>query len=224
MSTTLSEMKEPRSLLDLSTVMPVISLADAADAAPVARAIERSGVPLILVALDNPVGYGAIERIAAETPDIIVGAAAVTDLDQPARARDAGAEFLVAGVGHAPMRDAMRATELPHLPGVSNALQAMELLDDGYTDMVLTSAGAAGGIRQLKTLAAFAPAARFCAADGISPGDLPRYLSSPNVGCVAADWVAPVDAVRRRDWDRIQRLAEVALKLSTPAVTTVRAL
>lgn len=217
-------MKEPRSLLDLSTVMPVLSLADAADAVPVARTIERSGVPLILVALHSPVGYAAIERIAAEVPEIIVGAAAVTDLDQPARARDAGAEFLVADAGHAPLRDAMRATELPHLPGVSNALQAMEMLDDGYTDMVLTSAGAAGGMRQLKTLAAFAPAARFCAAGAITPGDLPRYLSAPNVGCVAADWLAPADAVRRRDWDRIQRLAEVALTLSTPTVATVRAL
>lgn len=211
-------------MLDVATVMPVISLADAADAVPVARAIERSGTPLIVVTLGNASGYAAIERIATEVPEIIVGAGAVTDVDQPARARQAGAEFLVAGVGHAPLRDAMRATELPHLPGVSNALQAMELLDDGYTDMVLTSAGAAGGIRQLKTLAAFAPAARFCAADGIGPGDITRYLSAPNVGCVAADWLVPADAVRRRDWDRIQRLAEVALKLSTPTVTTVRAL
>lgn len=217
-------MKEPRSLLDVAAVMPVLTLHDAADAVPVARAIGRAGVPLVLVTLDSPTGYAAIERIAAESPETIVGAAGVTEVDQPARARAAGAEFLVATVGHDPLRGAMRDTELPHLPGVSNALQAMELLEDGYTDMVLTSAGGPGGSRQLKALAAFAPAARFCAAGGVGPGDLSRYLSAPNVGCVAADWLAPADAVRLGDWDRIQRLSEVALKLANPTVTAERAL
>lgn len=211
-------------MLDIAAVMPVIALPDAADAVPVARAIGRAGVPLVLVSLDSPTGYAAIERIAAEAPDTIVGAAAVTEVDQPARARAAGAEFLLATVGHAPLRDAMRDSELPHLPGVSNALQAMELIEDGYTDMLLPSSGAAGGSRQLKALAAFTPAARFCVAGGVGPGDLRRYLSAPNVGCVAADWLAPDEAVQKRDWERIQRLAEVALKLSNPTVTAVRAL
>lgn len=217
-------MKEPRSLLDLAPVMPVIRLRDAADAGPVATAIGRAGLPLVLVALDSPAGYPAIERIATDVPEIIVGAAAVTEVGQPALARAAGAEFLVADHGQEPLRAALRDAELPHLPGVSNALQAIELLDDGYTDMVLSSAGEAGGTRQLKALAAFAPAARFCAAGGIGPGDLTRYLNAPNVGCVAADWIAPADAVRRGDWDRIRRLAEVAVKLSNPTVTAERAL
>ena len=211
-------------MLDLAPVMPVIHLRDAADAVPVAKAIGRAGLPLVLVALDSPAGYSAIERIATDAPEIIVGAAAVTEVGQPARARAAGAEFLVADTGPEPLRAAMRDSELPHLPGVSNALQAMELLDDGFTDMVLSSAGADGGTRQLKTLAAFAPAARFCAAGGIGPGDLTRYLAAPNVGCVAADWLTPTDAVRRGDWDRIRRLAEVAVKLSSPTVTAERAL
>ncbi|MDY6999475.1 MAG: ketohydroxyglutarate aldolase [Actinomycetota bacterium] len=217
-------MQEPRSLLDVAPVLPVIGVQDAADAVPVARAISRSGLPLVLVAVDDPSSFDAIERIATDAPDIIVGAAGINQVDQPARARAAGAEFLVATVGHAPLRDAMRETELPHLPGVSNALQAMELLDDGYTDMVLSPADTAGGTRALKALASFVPAARFCPAGGIAPGELTRYLAAPNVGCVSADWLSPADAVRRRDWDRIHRLAEVALKLSTPTVTAVRAL
>lgn len=220
----MEDVKEPRSLLDVAPVMPVISVRRAADAVPVARAITAAGLPLVQVALDGPTALEAIARIAEEAPDVIVGAGTVTEADQPERARAAGAEFLVATKGSAALCAAMRDSELPHLPGVTTAAEAARLVDAGYTDLVLHPAAAAGGLRHLRALAAFAPTARFCASGGITAADLTGYLAAPNVGCVSADWLAPDDAVRRRDWDRIRRLADVALKLSTPTVTTVRAL
>ncbi len=220
-------MKEPRSLLDVSPVLSMISMrtvGDAAAAVPVARAIGAAGLPLVQVALDAPGALAAVERISAEAPEIIVGAGAVSDVAEPALARAAGAEFLTSTTSGSALRTAMRASELPHLPAATNAREVMELLDDGYTDMVLHPAASAAGPRRLKALAAFVPAARFCAAGGVGAADLSRYLAAPNVGCVVADWFAPADAVARRDWDRIRRLAGVALTLSTPTVTAVRAL
>ena len=217
-------MKEPRSLLDVAPVMPLISVHRPADAVAVARALTKAGLPLVQVALDSPHAWEAIERISADAPEVIVGAGTVTDMDHPARARAAGAEFLVAAHATAPLRAAMRDTELPHLPGVSTALEAIEVLQDGYTDMVLYPASEVGGLRYLRALAAFVPAARFCPAGGITPAQLSGYLAAPNVGCVTADWLTPPDAIRRRDWDRIHRLADVAVKLSAPTVTAVRAL
>ncbi|PRC45145.1 ketohydroxyglutarate aldolase [Mycobacterium sp. ITM-2017-0098] len=217
-------MKEPRSLLDVAPVVPLINVHRPADAVAVARAIAAAGLPMVQVALDGPSSYEAIARICAEAPEVIVGAGGLTDAAQPALARAAGAEFLVATAGPASLLAAMADTELPHLPGVTTAVEAVALLDGGYTDMVLHPAAAAGGLRHLKALAAFAPRARFCVSGGLGAADLTGYLAAPNVGCVSADWLAPADAVRRRDWDRIRRLADVALKLSTPTVTSQRAL
>ena len=207
--------------------MPIIAVRSAADvsaAASVARAISDAGLPLVQVALDGPLALEAIARIASDAPEVIVGAGAITHIEQPGLARAAGAEFLVATEGPAALRQAMSATELPHLPGVTTADEAADLLDDGYTDMVLHPATAAGGVRHLKALAVFVPAARFCVSGGVSAADLSGYLAAPNVGCVSAGWLAPADAVRRRDWERIRRLADVALKLSKPPVAAVRAL
>lgn len=212
-------MKEPRSLLDVAPVMPLISVHRPVDAVAVARAIAMAGVPLVQVALDGPSPYETIARICADAPDVIVGAGGLTDSGQPALACAAGAEFLVATAGTTSLREAMLDTELPHLPGVATAVEAVALLDEGYTDMVLHPAAASGGLRHLKALAAFAPGARFCVSGGLGAADLTCYLAAPNVGCVSADWLTPASAVRRRDWDRIQRLADVALKLSTPAVS-----
>jgi 2-dehydro-3-deoxyphosphogluconate aldolase/(4S)-4-hydroxy-2-oxoglutarate aldolase len=213
-------MKEPRSLLDVAPVMPLISVAHPADAVAVARAITRAGIPLVQVAVDGPGSYESIARICAEAPDVIVGAGGLTDAGQPAVAHAAGAEFLVATTGATSLWEAMLDTELPHLPGVTTADDAATLLEHGYTDMVLHPAAAAGGLRHLRALAAFVPHARFCVSGGVTAADLTGYLAAPNVGCVSADWLSPADAVRRRDWDRIRRLADVALKLSTPAVST----
>jgi 2-dehydro-3-deoxyphosphogluconate aldolase/(4S)-4-hydroxy-2-oxoglutarate aldolase len=220
-------MKEPRSLLDVAPVMPVISIRTASDVSPavhVARAISRAGLPMVQVALGTSGALEAIERIAAEAPEIVVGAGGVTEVDQPALARAAGAEFLTATAGGVSVAAAMCETELPHLPAAASALEARELVDDGYTDLVLYPAATAGGLRHLRSLAAFVPTARFCAAGGVTAADLSAYLAAPNVGCVSADWLDPADAVRRRDWDRIHRLADVAVKLSRPTVTAVRAL
>lgn len=220
-------MKEPRSLLDVAPVMPVISVRNASDASvavPIARALTAAGLPLVQVAIDSPGSLRAIELIATEAPEVIVGAGGVDDVDQPARARSAGAEFLIATGAGAPLRTAMCATELPHLPAATSATDAMELLEDGYTDMVLHPATAVGGVRYLRALATFVPAARFCPSGGITAAQLTGYLAAPNVGCVSADWLTPADAVRRRDWERIRRLAEATLTLGKPTVDVPRAL
>lgn len=212
-------MKEPRSLLDVTPVMPLITIDHPSRAVAVARAVTSAGIPLVQVALDGPAAYEAIARIASGAPEVIVGAAAVTDADQPALARAAGAEFLVASDGAPALREAMLDTELPHLPGIATVAEAVALLDAGYTDLALASAATAGGLRLLRQLAAFVPAARFCVSGGVTAADLTSYLAASNVGCVAVDWLAPADAVRRRDWERIRRLADVAVKLSTPTVS-----
>mgnify|MGYP000058005576 CR=1 FL=1 len=189
-----------------------------------ARGRTAGGWPLGEVAIDSPGSRQAIELIATEAPEVIVGAGGVESVDQPARVRAAGAEFLIATGGGAPLRTAMRETELPHLPAVTSATEAMELLEDGYTDMVLHPATAVGGVQYLRALAAFVPAARFCPSGGITAAQLTGYLAVSNVGCVSADWLTPADAVRNRDWDRIRRLAEVALQLGKPTAHALRAL
>ncbi|MBB2990930.1 2-dehydro-3-deoxyphosphogluconate aldolase/(4S)-4-hydroxy-2-oxoglutarate aldolase [Mycolicibacterium iranicum] len=219
-------MREPRSLLDVAPVMPMLTVRTAAEVAavvPTARAITAAGLPLVQIALDGAAAYDAIESLATHAPEVVVGAGALTDIDQPALARAAGAEFLVATGGTPALCAALRATELPHLPGASTTLEALRLVEQGYTDMVFPAA-AAGGVRQLRALAAFVPVARFCVSGTITAAELPTYLGLANVGCVVAEWVAPSDAIRRRDWDRIRRLAGVALTLGTPPVTAVAAL
>lgn len=201
------------SVLDLAPVMPVVVLEDAADAVPLARALVAGGLPAIEVTLRTAAALDAIRAIAAEVPDAVVGAGTVISAQNVSDTVAAGARFLVSPGWTDTLLDAMKASGLPFLPGVSTTSEVVALLERGVTDMKFFPAEAAGGTAYLKALSAPLPQARFCPTGGISLTSAPSYLALPNVGCVGGSWMVPGDAVAARDWSRVERLAAEASAL-----------
>jgi 2-dehydro-3-deoxyphosphogluconate aldolase / (4S)-4-hydroxy-2-oxoglutarate aldolase len=198
------------SLLDIAPVIPVVVVHDAGDAVPIAKALVDGGLPIIELTLRTPAALAAIERIANEVPEIIVGAGTIVEIGQPKHALAAGAQFLVSPGSTPTLRAAMRDTGLPHLPGVATVSEVLALLEDGYTDMKFFPAEAAGGAAYLRAIHSPVPAARFCPTGGITPTRAAEYLKLPNVGCVGGSWLTPADAIERRDWAHISDLARKA--------------
>ncbi|MFD5189246.1 bifunctional 4-hydroxy-2-oxoglutarate aldolase/2-dehydro-3-deoxy-phosphogluconate aldolase [Streptomyces sp. NPDC058357] len=201
------------SVLDLAPVVPVVVLEDAADAVPLARALVAGGLPAIEVTLRTAAALDAIAAIAAEVPDAVVGAGTVISVRNVTDTVAAGARFLVSPGWTDSLLDAMRASGVPFLPGVSTTSEVVALLERGVTEMKFFPAEAAGGTAYLKALSAPLPQARFCPTGGISPGSAPSYLALPNVGCVGGSWMIPADAVAAKDWARVERLAGEAAAL-----------
>lgn len=201
------------SVLNLAPVVPVVVLEDAADAVPLARALVAGGLPAIEVTLRTAAALDAIEAIAAEVPDAVVGAGTVISARNVADTVAAGARFLVSPGWTDPLLDAMKAAGVPFLPGVSTTSEVVALLERGVTEMKFFPAEAAGGTAYLKALSAPLPQARFCPTGGISPASAPTYLALPNVGCVGGSWMVPGDVLAAKDWARVERLAGEAAAL-----------
>ncbi|MGW1434131.1 bifunctional 4-hydroxy-2-oxoglutarate aldolase/2-dehydro-3-deoxy-phosphogluconate aldolase [Streptomyces griseus] len=202
------------SVLDLAPVVPVVVLHDAADAVPLARALVAGGLPAIEVTLRTPAALDSIRAMAAEVPGAVVGAGTVIS---PEHVRDtvaAGARFLVSPGWTDALLEAMKASGVPFLPGVSTTSEVVALLERGVREMKFFPAEAAGGTAYLKALSAPLPQARFCPTGGISLASAPSYLALPNVGCVGGSWMVPGDAVAAKDWDRVARLAAEAAALA----------
>ncbi|MFD5803654.1 bifunctional 4-hydroxy-2-oxoglutarate aldolase/2-dehydro-3-deoxy-phosphogluconate aldolase [Streptomyces sp. NPDC127020] len=202
------------SVLDLAPVVPVVVVDDLADAVPLARALVAGGLPAIEVTLRTPVAVDAIRAIADEVPGAVVGAGTVITPDQVGEVVAAGARFLVSPGWTDVLLDAMRASGVPFLPGVSTTSEVVALLERGVREMKFFPAEAAGGTAYLKALAAPLPQARFCPTGGIGPDSAPDYLALPNVGCVGGSWMLPKDAVSGCDWGRVEALARAAAALS----------
>ncbi|MFJ5267220.1 bifunctional 4-hydroxy-2-oxoglutarate aldolase/2-dehydro-3-deoxy-phosphogluconate aldolase [Streptomyces sp. NPDC088358] len=201
------------SVLDLAPVMPVVVVTDAADAVPLARALVAGGLPAIEVTLRTPAALDAIRAIAAEVPDAVVGAGTVITPAQVADTVAAGARFLVSPGWTDGLLDAMKASGVPFLPGVSTASEVVALLERGVREMKFFPAQAAGGTAYLRSLAGPLPQARFCPTGGITPDCAAEYLALPNVGCVGGTWMLPGDAIAAKDWGRIEALARNAATL-----------
>ncbi|MFG2144394.1 bifunctional 4-hydroxy-2-oxoglutarate aldolase/2-dehydro-3-deoxy-phosphogluconate aldolase [Streptomyces sp. NPDC048696] len=201
------------SVLDLAPVVPVVVLDDAADAVPLARALVAGGLPAIEITLRTPAALDAIRAIAAEVPGAVVGAGTVVSAAGVADAVAAGARFLVSPGWTDGLLDAMAASGVPYLPGVSTTSEVVALLERGVAEMKFFPAEAAGGTAYLKSLAGPLPGARFCPTGGISLASAPDYLALANVGCVGGTWMLPADAIASRDWGRVETLARRAARL-----------
>ncbi|MGC9537747.1 bifunctional 4-hydroxy-2-oxoglutarate aldolase/2-dehydro-3-deoxy-phosphogluconate aldolase [Streptomyces sp. UG1] len=201
------------SVLDLAPVVPVVVVDDPSDAVPLARALVSGGLPAIEVTLRTPAALEAIGAIADAVPDVVVGAGTVITPEQVTEAVAAGARFLVSPGWTDVLLDAMRASGVPFLPGVSTTSEVVALLERGVREMKFFPAEAAGGTAYLRSLYGPLPQARFCPTGGIGPATAPDYLALPNVGCVGGSWMLPRDAIGARDWGRVEALAREAAEL-----------
>lgn len=200
-------------LLGLSPVMPVVVLDDVADAVPTARALLAGGIGVIELTLRTPAALASIERIAAEVPEIVIGAGTVTAPEHAKQAADAGAKFLVTPGCTDAVLDAAFDTGLPFLPGASTVSEAMRLAERGLTALKFFPAEASGGVAYLKSIAGPLPGLRFCPTGGITVKTAPDYLALSTVGCIGGSWLTPKDALAAKDFGKIEALAAEASKL-----------
>jgi 2-dehydro-3-deoxyphosphogluconate aldolase/(4S)-4-hydroxy-2-oxoglutarate aldolase len=190
--------------LKLAPVVPVLTIEDEAHAVPLARALAAGGLRMLEVTLRTPAAPEAIRRIAGEVEGAVVGAGTVLTPADAERAIKAGSRFLVSpGL----MDGAKPDGEVPLLPGIATATELMRGLAAGFTLFKFFPAVPAGGLAMLKSFAPVFPQARFCPTGGITPENAPEFLALGNVVCLGGSWVAPQDAVRSGDWDRITELA-----------------
>lgn len=196
--------------LRLSPVMPVVTLADAAVAADLARALVRGGIRVIEVTLRTPVALRAIEAIAREVPEITVGAGTVLSPADLQASAAAGAAFAISPGATDVLLAAGATGPIPYLPAIATASELMTGLAAGYRCFKFFPAGAAGGIPLLNALGGPFPEARFCPTGGISQATVKTYLDLPNVLCAGGSWLTPADALARRDWALIESLAAKA--------------
>ena len=197
----------------LAPVVPVLVIDDAASAADLARALVAGGLPALEVTLRTPAALDAIREMAT-VPGGVVGAGTLLTPKDVENAKAAGATFGVSPGATDMLLDACEANDLPLLPGVATATEAMRLLERGYTVQKFFPAEANGGAAALKAIGAPIPQVKFCPTGGVSLKNARDYLSLSNTICVGGSWVAPKDLVQAGDWAGITALAQEAAALA----------
>ena len=201
------------SLLDGQPVIPVLKIANVADAVPLARALARGGLPAIEITLRTASALEAIRQVAAEVEEAIVGAGTILDAAQFEKAAAAGSRFIVSPGITRELLSAADDSNVPLLPGAITPSEIMAAREAGLRFLKFFPAEQSGGIASLKAFASPLADVKFCPTGGISGKNAADYLALSNVICVGGSWVAPDELVKAGKWDEIEALARAASAL-----------
>ncbi len=201
-----------REICALAPIVPVIVVDDAAQAAGLATALIKGGLPALEVTLRTAAALDAI-RAMADVEGGVVGAGTLLTPADVKAAKKAGARFGVSPGATDRLLKACEDEGLPLLPGAVTATEVMGLLEKGYTVQKFFPAESSGGAAAIKNLGGPIPQVKFCPTGGISMKNVGDYLSLKNILCCGGSWVVPADAVAAGDWGRIEALAREAAAL-----------
>lgn len=198
-------------LLQNIRLLPVVVIDDYSRAAQLAETLLQAGIGAIEITLRTEVALAAIEKIARDVPDIIVGAGSVRRADQFESIRNAGAHFAVSP-GHT--EKLLAAANLPYVPGAATPSECLNLLEHGYQLQKFFPAEQSGGLARIKAMSAPLPEVRFCPTGGITPANAGDYLACSAVACVGGSWFVPANALSSGDFDTIAAMCKDAVSLT----------
>jgi len=205
-------MEKAGEIMDRAPVIPVLTIADEAQAVPLARALVEGGLPVLEVTLRTPAGLPSLRAIADAVPEAIVGAGTVRSAEEFASAVAAGSTFVVSPGLTEGLIERARDSDVPLIPGVATASELMRAREAGYRHVKFFPAEAAGGVATLKALGGPFPDMVFCPTGGVSLANLGAYLAVPSVATVGGTWMTPADLLRDGAWASIEGLARDAAR------------
>ena len=205
----------PLDVMNAGPVIPVIVIEDVEKAVPMARTLLASGIKVLEITLRSDAALEAIGRVSREVPDAIVGAGTVTSPGDLKAVTEAGALFAISPGLTPRLLNAANRGNIPLIPGISTASELMLGMEEGYREFKFFPAGAAGGVKMLKSIGGPFPQVTFCPTGGISLNNMNEYLSMKNVACVGGSWLVPPEVIDNGEWDRVTCLAKEALASAT---------
>ena len=194
-------------------IVPVIAISDAEKAVPLAKALIEGGIPCAEVTFRTAEGEECIRRIAAQVPEILVGAGTVLSIEQANRARKAGAEFVVSPGFNPGVVNYCIENEIPIIPGCSTPSDMEAAMEFGLDTVKFFPAEQAGGLAYIKACAAPYPNLNFMPTGGINAGNIGSYTAFDKVIACGGSWMVSKELIASGSFDEITRLCKEAVKI-----------
>ena len=192
-------------------IVPVIRIDDAEKAVPLAKALKAGGIPCAEVTFRTAQGEEAIRKIAAEMPEVLLGAGTVLTTQQVDKAIAAGAKFIVSPGFNPTVVSYCIEKGIPITPGCSTPSDIEKALEFGLDVVKFFPAEQAGGIAFIKAVAAPYTTVKFMPTGGINAKNICDYLAFDKVLACGGSWMVPANLVAEDKFDEITCLAKDAV-------------
>ena len=198
-------------------VVPVVVLDDADDAAPLAEALIKGGLPCAEVTFRTEAAEESIRIMNKKYPDMLVGAGTVLTTEQVDRAVAAGAKFIVSPGFDPEIVDYCLEKKIPVFPGCISPSEVAQAVKRGLKVVKFFPAEQAGGLAMLKAMAAPYTMLKFMPTGGINTKNLKEYLGFSKILCCGGSWMVKGDMIKNKEFDKITEMTKEATELAAAA-------
>jgi len=198
-------------------VVPVVVLDDADDAAPLAEALIKGGLPCAEVTFRTEAAEESIRIMSEKYPEMLVGAGTVLTTEQVDRAVAAGAKFIVSPGFDPEIVDYCMEKNIPVFPGCVSPSEVAQAVKRGLKVVKFFPAEQVGGLAMLKAMAAPYTMLKFMPTGGINTKNLKEYLGFSKILCCGGSWMVKGDMIKNKEFDKITEMTREATELAAAA-------
>jgi len=194
-------------------IVPVVVLDKAEDAVPTARAMIAGGIDVMEITFRTAAAADSIRAVAAEVPEMLVGAGTVINLEQCKLAVDCGAKFIVSpGYDEETVAWCVE-NNIPVTPGCVTPTEIMMAKKHDLKVLKFFPANVYGGLKALKSLSGPFPGTKFIPTGGVSNDNLAEFISNPIIHAVGGSWTVPKKEINEGNFAKITELCAEARKV-----------
>ena len=191
-------------------VVPVVVLEDAGQALSTARALLAGGIDVMEITFRTDAARDAIQIVAEQCPDMLVGAGTVCSVEQCRQAAEAGARFIVSPGFDPCVVDWCLEHELTVLPGCVTPSEIMEALSRGISTVKFFPASIYGGLEAMKALSGPFVGLQFVPTGGNNAAKKAEYAKATFVRAVGGSWLCSRSDIAQGRFEHITELCRQA--------------
>ena len=193
-------------------VVPVVAIDHKDDAAPLADALTKGGLPCAEVTFRTPAAEESIRIMADQFPDMLLGAGTVLTTEQADRAIAAGAKFIVSPGFNPKVVSHCIEKNIPITPGISSPSDMEQAIEMGLDAVKFFPAVPSGGLSMIKALAAPYHTMRFMPTGGVTPQNLTEFLDYPKILACGGTWMVKPELLATGNFEEITRLTRQTVR------------
>ena len=191
-------------------VVPVVVIDDAKDAVPTANAMVAGGIDVMEITFRTAAAPDAIEAVAKNCPDMLVGAGTILNLEQCKLAVARGAKFIVSPGFDAQVVSWCIENGIAVTPGCVTPTEITAAVNMGLKVVKFFPANVYGGLNAMKNLSAPFVGVKFMPTGGVNAQNLREYIDAPFIHAVGGSWVCPKADIAAGNFEKITQLCAEA--------------
>lgn len=192
-------------------IVPVVALNNEEDAAPLAEALCKGGLPVAEVTFRTACAKQVMISMKKACPEMLIGAGTVLSTKQVDEAIECGAEFIVSPGLNPEVVSYCVNKNIPIVPGCANPSDIEIALSYGLDTVKFFPAEPLGGLKMIKALAGPYTNVKFMPTGGINENNISDYLAYDKIVACGGTWMIDKEAIKNKDFKKIENLTRNAV-------------